>query len=1362
MESYDKAVENYIKATELEPVNVNAWKGLLDVAERTNNGALQIKATIGIIKSYEADNDLTRAMESLRHLKKYSSKHPWKRSNVEVLELQLPGSPIFSFLEGRLDPPEKTAIELAKILEKEEQVALSKNSHKNTLAISSDLKKRKETTNLIYKNSPLPELYNKIMNWTRDDSVRRDFEERLLKHKYSHLEVAPASEKKALIDEIRNMAEDLVVINSNTEFAWRILIEWQDPVELKDYDPKILLSFVEKFPKSPLSKSIIGFFRSDISPFDSTIFQEFMKSNIKKSKSLEETPTEEPESKELKSLENNDLNNEQSNEDNSVLLAPEIVLEYLTDGISPDSILSHRILASYYCHIREYESTTDYTNKGIRLINSSRKTLGLSFPNSLNDLETLEGLAFIYYQSPKNHAAAMNKFGTVLKSNPHYTPALVGKGILYREMQKFKKSAEILQAVLKEDENNMMVLFEYSWCLVLLGSPKQGRVGLMKFLKSLTGNNVLTQDYKAQAWWRIGESYWLAKANVEKKKDPEALEELFNSCFDAFTNSLKANPNYASSYTSLGKLYLANGDKTKASKCFLKAFELDGSEIEAAKELAIEFSTSNHWELVEVVASRVLESERVRYIGSDKALVWPYRVLGLTELNNHNFAVAVTRFQSALRIDSKDISSWIGLGEAYTHSGRYGAAEKTFAKASSLDPKNWVPIYYRGIVLRSIKEFSEACRVFRQVVSLSPNEFRPKVALIETILLAAKHELSKEIYTEASLLASECISTAVDSIKQGVPLTQDLWRVLGECCEIFLSVRSFIENAPMENLLELAKHADSLVSNEDISIISEIDNITPETLNERKNSSNFLVVVICYILFFKLSLYHCRQDKSSLASAWLNLGLTELKIYLLAQSSFDSDTLNQYLFASIEAFKKSTSFVNTHADTWNAYGLASSFVNPKVAHHCFVRSLVLDSRQPTAWTNLAVLYLKSGDLELADEAVEKALSGDPEFVSAWIGRGIINYNKGNQKAYHENFSHAYQISKGSDKLAKIFFALSAFESLGKKDENYSSAKQEFQLETSVISLQKYLAMVPDSTVAMNLEALILERVSDFDSAIEYGTKLCETFEQRYENFENNDDLIDFVKAKAQLARTCLAAERYEEAIEHGNFAIQVSSQITEEDEGVNNQLATSRLSVHLTTGLGYYFTQQFDEAIECFKNALVESDEDQDVVVLLAQVLWANGGDDEKNVALQQLFNVIEGDAPVSLNVLLSFGAIGMTHDSELIVPAEEELSKLSQEFLQKHDNSQSVPLMLAALNKAQGKNPKLPWLKAAYFNPWNFEIWRRIDNKVALNHALMGNVSTLDLSNLYATQDDFRSLQKGVFYAPWNPKSWETFSSAL
>ena len=112
----------------------------------------------------------------------------------------------------------------------------------------------------------------------------------------------------------------------------------------------------------------------------------------------------------------------------------------------------------------------------------------------------------------------------------------------------------------------------------------------------------------------------------------EDNEDSRNEAYTAFVTCLKYNHNYAPAYTSLGIFYadMVN-DLDRAYRCFQKAFELDAGEVEAAERLARNFADSRQWDLVEVVARRLLQASRKR-VSTKRELSWPHRALGVAEL----------------------------------------------------------------------------------------------------------------------------------------------------------------------------------------------------------------------------------------------------------------------------------------------------------------------------------------------------------------------------------------------------------------------------------------------------------------------------------------------------------------------------------------------------------------------------------------------------------------------------------------------------------------------------------------------------------------------------------------------------------
>jgi superkiller protein 3 len=164
----------------------------------------------------------------------------------------------------------------------------------------------------------------------------------------------------------------------------------------------------------------------------------------------------------------------------------------------------------------------------------------------------------------------------------------------------------------------------------------------------------------------------------------------------------------------------------------------------------------------------------------------------------------------------------------------------------------------------------------------------------------------------------------------------------------------------------------------------------------------------------------------------------------------------------------------------------------------------------------------------------------------------------------------------------------------------------------IFALQKLEQQIPGDLISLRLNSLFGERVGNFISASGKLEVICSNLEQRYEETQSEEDLIQYAQAKVDLARAMLGQREHEAAAECAGLALDLSSDI--------GKLVACRLSAHLTGGLANYYLGRMDESLEMFKAALNESGENPDVVCLLSQVLWAKGGDEERDVAREQLF----------------------------------------------------------------------------------------------------------------------------------------------
>lgn len=149
LEDFKRSYAAYQRATECEPFNLLAWKGLLVLAERRKTVQTYLEATTGLITCYKQTNSIVNAVEALENARKFVRKNTTDQNEAAFLRLQLPGSPIFGYMEGRLPPPALTYAKLIQLEEKAEGKVLSKYQGKGMSRLTS--KDSKATNDAVYE-----------------------------------------------------------------------------------------------------------------------------------------------------------------------------------------------------------------------------------------------------------------------------------------------------------------------------------------------------------------------------------------------------------------------------------------------------------------------------------------------------------------------------------------------------------------------------------------------------------------------------------------------------------------------------------------------------------------------------------------------------------------------------------------------------------------------------------------------------------------------------------------------------------------------------------------------------------------------------------------------------------------------------------------------------------------------------------------------------------------------------------------------------------------------------------------------------------------------------------------------------------
>ncbi|RAR12168.1 tpr-like protein [Stemphylium lycopersici] len=977
--------------------------------------------------------------------------------------------------------------------------------------------------------------------------------------------------------------------------------------DLLDLDISTLRQFIDLFPDEGLSKVITGWLSSGISKYPLTA--------------------------EGSSREGPDLSEGGVALTQDVPVSQEDCLVLMTEGITEaqNSPLAHCLLGDYYLFLEEYESAVETTRKGLKYASAEAKKTDLSFQKTRDALSSTLATALVYYQAPRNHLEAKGIFESILKRKPQFTSALIGIGLVLEEEEEYEQAFQFLEKALRQDPSNGRIGAESAWCQALAGDYKTGLDRLQGYLEypQLDATKQRGRELRAQTLYRIGVCLWELDPSKAARKDRQRT-------YAKLLAAIKANPNYAPAYTLLGIFYEDyNKDRRRARQCFQKAFELSPSEVVAAERLARLFANQGEWDIVEVVSQRVVDSGKARQTPGSKrkGVSWPHSALGVVQMNKQEYQKSVVSFLSALRISPDDYYSYVGLGESYHNSGRYNSASRAFNYAENptdgvvlkrSDEERWFTKYMLANVNRELSQFEEALTGYEAVLADRPKEFGVSIALLQTLVEKAWHCIETGFFGEAADSAVRGIEVA-DTITEYKPDAFNLWKAVGDACSIFSWVQDKLDHCPFELVVKvLQSPSDTKV---DLDAYKDVDGLGQEALASLSTSKNTILAKVLKAAIFaqKRAIASCAHDIHAQAVAWYNLGWTEYRAHVcLEQEGNEESRLTTYLRASMRCFKRAIELEAGNSEFWNSLGVITTTLSPKIAQHAFVRSLHLNERSVHTWTNLGALYLLQSDYELAHTAFSRAQSQDPDYSLAWVGEGIIALLTGDANEAFSHFTHAFELSESSLLLTKRQYAVSAFDFLVS---SRTSSHDITNLIQPLFALQQLNMQVPYDIPHKHLAALFLERVGNHDAAVAALDMVNEIVEQEYEKTESLTSLARVAQAKTDLARNLLAIGSNDTAVEEAETALDLLSELAgdaKQSALSREQLTKTKLSARLTAGLAHYFSGYFDAAIPYFRKSLEATSSNPDIICILAEVLWAKGGEKEKQVARDQLFTAIE------------------------------------------------------------------------------------------------------------------------------------------
>lgn len=99
-----------------------------------------------------------------------------------------------------------------------------------------------------------------------------------------------------------------------------------------------------------------------------------------------------------------------------------------------------------------------------------------------------------------------------------------------------------------------------------------------------------------------------------------------------------------------------------------------------------------------------------------------------------NLEAALAEFERAIEVNPDLTVAYLGAGDIYRERGDYPEAEKRYAQAAEIEPRNFDAQYKHGLTLQLLNRVSEAVRAYLRALSIRPDDFEANLNLATAYL----------------------------------------------------------------------------------------------------------------------------------------------------------------------------------------------------------------------------------------------------------------------------------------------------------------------------------------------------------------------------------------------------------------------------------------------------------------------------------------------------------------------------------------------------------------------------------------------------------------------------------------------------
>ncbi|CAO1635800.1 unnamed protein product [Jaminaea pallidilutea] len=1297
LEQFDESEKAYLQAIELQPTQPLAFQGLEKFYEQRQQGDQLITLLLRQADLALDNQDAHRCAECVQRVIEVERKSSNKAGEAWALALTLPGSRYHDLFVTSLERAQPTEARNPTIVEV--QMSVSLDSYKvlqTVIALTEDderevverevQKKRmrlegagkskeslqNEAGLAVWPLSKLPTWYEQLLAHSdAPDEARREAEGKLLRYLYRLLLALPTQPrglqiptaegagrsdttgtdeekssltKAGLRNRVADLVKGMVIVEVPDELAWSLHLDWQDFASLADVPRNVLRSAIRFFPRSGRAQAYSA---------------------------LLLTLQDEQYKAEVEEIDKN------SDVDRGMREQDPLTLALAGLESAPQSHLVCRIAACLSLLDRDYSATSQIAASAIERCQGLVTRSAVNLSKTIRDINYVLGASLCRIHASQNHAKALRLLDEVLESQPTHCETLFARGYIEMSAARWESAQGFYRRILQQSSPSDVPhnaaarhLSNYKdpitaargnlgWCAVKLGRLQEGLLELEEAQGRMDNDHQrgaadqdFTDEDRADAWWRQGEC--LVGLGIQDAGE----DDVFSRAFDCYVTALKRCPSFAPAFASLGRFYERHSspaDRIRSTKCYQKALELDATQFEAALQLATHYADEREWDLVSMIASRVVEGE-----GGSEALhgqqvalqqkhksqnAWAWKAIGIVRLEQGDAQGAVTPLQVALRTNSADAVAWQRLGEAYLTNGRHTAALKAFERVLQLEAENWEAQYSIAEVYRQLDDYEAAMLLLNGVLISRPEVLGIRVALGEVHLSASRHHLLNGFVERSQESLYEAVRNALE-VLDNEALLRSAWKIASDAA---FDASKHVPDAQILGAFEkLWVPLMHIATRQNVdNLVPSVDSITatnvPEAMTADAGSYRCAMLTAAAYLN-KLRVALCASSDELVGSAWAELSITlvELATYKGVQLG------DRHFKQAVSCIKEALNHEPANDAFWLVLGNLTFQRSIKVAQHAYIRAIESSVNDPVPWCNLGLLYLKHQNTELAAQCFVQAQTLDPEHPVAWFGQALLASHYGDHLSAKTLCAHAVEVSGGALLDADCHFGAVLFEQQQVLAADVHSAS---------FALASYLSHRPEDPNALHLAALYAEQLGEYSLASRHMELVAWLLEAEFEKTESAHTALKFAIAQSNLARIRLGSGNVRGAQEASQTALSLLQDENHQDHSDNEDAARRRdvqrlraqQNALMTSAVAHTVTGDFDAALRA--STLPPAIHQSDVLshaqratmqsmksVAQAQILCAAGREDE---AKSILLAAVE-DQPASMDIAIVLSTVAL------------------------------------------------------------------------------------------------------------------------